>query len=83
MDREYSTQKRNGYALSMGKPEGKRPLGKSRHRWGNNIRTDLGVLGWGVLDWIHLALDMDQWRALLNTIMNLRVPEYLGKFSSS
>jgi len=60
--------------LHMGKPEGKRPLVRPRHRWENNIRMDLRELGWECVDWIHLAEDRDQWRAVVNTVMNLRVP---------
>jgi hypothetical protein len=58
----------------VGKPEGKRPLGKSRRRWDNSIKTDLRKRGWGGTDWIDLAQDTDQWRDLVNTIMKLRVP---------
>jgi hypothetical protein len=58
----------------VGKPEGKRPLGRPRHRWEGNIRVDLGETGWGGMDWIHLAQDRGQWRALVNTVMNFRVP---------
>jgi hypothetical protein len=58
----------------MGKPEGKRPLGRPRHRWVDNIKMDLRELGWDSMEWIDLAQDRNQWRALLNTIMNLRVP---------
>jgi hypothetical protein len=55
-------------------PEGKRPLERPRRRWVNNIKIDLREIGWGGLDWIDLAQDMDQWSALVNTVMNLRVP---------
>jgi hypothetical protein len=58
----------------VGKPEGRRPLGRSRNRWGNNVKMDLGEIGWGRRDWIDLAQDRDRWRALVNTVMNLRVP---------
>jgi hypothetical protein len=76
MGRECSTngEKRNAYKISVGKPEGKRPLGRHRRRWENNIRMDLREIGWGGMDWIDLAQDRDQWRALVNTVMNLRVP---------
>jgi hypothetical protein len=57
----------------VGKPEGKRPLGRPRRRWEDNIRIDLREIGWGGMNWIDLAQDRDQWRALVNTIMNLRV----------
>jgi hypothetical protein len=56
------------------RPEGKRPLGRSRLRWVDNIKMDLRGIGWGGMDWIDLAQDKDQWRALMNTVMNLRVP---------
>jgi hypothetical protein len=66
--------KRNAYRIWVGKPEGKRPLGRPRRRWEDNIRMDLRERGWGGMDWIDLAQDRDQWRALVNTVMNLRVP---------
>jgi hypothetical protein len=65
---------RNAYMILVGKPEGKRPLGRPRRRWVDNIRVDLGEIGWDGVDWIDLAQDRDQWRALVNTVMNLRVP---------
>ena len=59
----------------MGKPEGRRPLGRPRRTWENNIKMDLREVGWeGGLDWIDLAEDRDRWRALVNAAMNLRVP---------
>ena len=58
----------------MGKPEGKRPLGRPRRRWEDNIKMDLQDVGYGGIDWIELALDKDRWRALVNAVMNLRVP---------
>jgi hypothetical protein len=58
----------------VGKPEGKRLLGRPKLRWVDNIKMKLGDIGWGVMDWNDLAQDRDQWRALLNTVMNLRVP---------
>jgi hypothetical protein len=58
----------------VGKPEEKRPLGKPRHRWEDNIRMDLGEIGWGGVDWIHLTQDRDQFWALVNIIINLPVP---------
>ena len=57
----------------MGKPEGRRPLERPRRRWKDNIKMDLREVGWGV-DWIDLAQDRDRWRALVYTVMNLRVP---------
>jgi hypothetical protein len=58
----------------VGKPEGKRSLRRPRLRWVNNIKMDLGEVGWGGVDWIGLAQDRDKWRALVNAVMNLRVP---------
>jgi hypothetical protein len=58
----------------VGKPEGKRPLGRTRRRWVVNIRMDLGEEGWGDVDWIDLAQDRNRWRALVNSVLNLRVP---------
>jgi hypothetical protein len=66
-------EKRNAYRILVGKPEGKRPLGRPRRRWVDNIRVDLGEIGWDGVDWVDLAQDRDQWRALVNTVMNLRV----------
>jgi hypothetical protein len=76
MGRACSTnvEKRNTYRILVGKPEGKRPLGRPRHRWLNNIKMDLREIGWGGMDWIDLAQDRDQWRALVNTVTNLQVP---------
>jgi hypothetical protein len=64
-------EKRNAYRLLVGKPEGKRPLGRPRRMW---IRMDLGEVGWGDVDWIDLAQDRNRWRALVNSVLNLRVP---------
>jgi hypothetical protein len=58
----------------VGKPEGMRPLGRLRHRWVDNIKMDLRNIGWGGIDWRDLAQDRGQWRALVNTVMDLRVP---------
>ena len=58
----------------MGKPERKKPLGKPRRRWEDNIKMDLQEVGCGVMDWIGLAQDRDRWRALVNGVMNFRVP---------
>jgi len=57
-----------------GKPEGKRPLGRGRRRWEDNIKVDLQEVGCGGVDWIELAQDRNGWRALVNAVMNLRVP---------
>jgi predicted small integral membrane protein len=67
-------EKRNAYRLLVGKPEGRRPLGRPRHRRLDNIRMDLVEVGWGDLDWIGLAQDRDRWRALVNSVLNFRVP---------
>jgi hypothetical protein len=67
-------EKRNLYRLLVGKPEGKRTLGRPRRRWVDNIRTDLGEVGWDDVDWIGLATDRNRWRALVNSVLNLRVP---------
>jgi hypothetical protein len=57
----------------LGEPEGRRPLGRPRHRWLDNIRIDLVEVGWGDVDWVDLAQDRDRWRALVNSLLNLRV----------
>jgi hypothetical protein len=67
-------EKRNVYRLLVGKPEGKRSLGRLRRRWVDNIRMDLGEVGWDDVDWIGLAQDMNRWRALVNSALNLWVP---------
>jgi hypothetical protein len=64
-------EKRNAYRLLVGKPEGKRPLGRPRLRWVDNIRMDLGEVGWGDVDWIGLAQDRNRWRALMNSVLNI------------
>jgi hypothetical protein len=66
--------KRNAYRILVGNPEGKRPLGRSRHRWVDNIEMDLREIGWDGMDWMNLAENRDQWRALVNRVMNLWVP---------
>jgi hypothetical protein len=58
----------------VGKPEGKRPLGRQRRRWVDNVKIVLRDMGWGGVDWIDLAQDRDQWKALVNTVMNLGIP---------
>jgi hypothetical protein len=67
-------ERRGAYRALVGKPEGKRPLGRPRRRWEDNINMDLREVGWGGIDWINLAQDRDRWRALVNAVMNLRVP---------
>jgi hypothetical protein len=66
--------KRNAYRLLVGKPEGKRSLGRPRRRWVDNIRMDLGEVGWGDEDWIGRAQDTNRWRPLVNSVLNLWVP---------
>jgi hypothetical protein len=65
---------RGAYNILVGKPEGRRLLGRPRRRWEDNIKMDLREIGFGGVDRIHLAQDRDTWRALVNTVMNLRVP---------
>jgi hypothetical protein len=67
-------EERNAYRILVEKPEGKRPLGRPRCRWVNNIKMTIREIGWGSMDWIDLAQNGDQWRALANTVMNLPVP---------
>jgi hypothetical protein len=72
----YSTiggDKESSYRLLVGKPEGETSLGRPRRRWVDSIKMELGEIGWNGRDWIELAQDRDQWRALVNTVMNLRV----------
>ena len=66
------------HTFLVGKPEGKRPLGRSRRRWEDNIKLDLQEVGGICGDWMELAQDRDRWRALLNTVWNLRVPKMRG-----
>jgi hypothetical protein len=66
--------KRNTYRILVGKPQGKIPLGRQRRRWVDNIKIDLRETGGDGIDWIDLAQDRNQWRAFVNTVMNLRVP---------
>jgi hypothetical protein len=67
-------EKRNAYSLLIGKTDGKRPLGRPTHRWVVNIRMDLVEVGWGNVDWIGLAQDRNRWRAVVNSVLNFRVP---------
>jgi hypothetical protein len=67
-------ENRNACRLLVAKPEGKRPLGRPRRRWVDTIRMDLGEVGWGDVDWIDLFQDRNRWRALVNSVLNLRVP---------
>ena len=71
------------YWVLVGKPEGRRPLGRLRHRWVDNIRTDLQEVGYGYMDWIGLAQDRDRWQTLVSAVMNLRVPWNAVNFLTS
>jgi hypothetical protein len=64
----------DAYSIFIGKPQTKRPLWRPRHRREDNIRMDLREIGWEGVDWMHLAQDRDQWRAVVNTVMNVRYP---------
>jgi hypothetical protein len=75
-------EKRNAYRCLLGKPE-KRPLGRPRRRWEDNIEMDLQEVGWGGMDWIAMAQDRDRWRAVVSAVMNLRVPYNAGNFLTS
>jgi hypothetical protein len=66
-------EKRNAYRLLVGKPEGRRPLGRQTRRWLDNIGMDLVKVGWGEVDWIGVAQDRDRWSALVNWVLDLRV----------
>jgi len=67
-------EERGVYGVLVGKPEGKKPLGRPRCRWVDNIRMDLQEMGFRYMDWIGLAQDRDKWRTLVSAVMNLRVP---------
>jgi hypothetical protein len=67
-------EKKNTHKILVGKPEGKRPLGRPRRRWVDNIKMDLREIGWDGVDWMDMVQDRDQWKALVNTVLNLRVP---------
>jgi len=67
-------ERRGVYRVWVGKPEGKRPLGRPRRRWEDNIKMEPQEVGCGGVDWIDVAQDRDRWRALVNAVMNLRVP---------
>ena len=67
-------EERGAYRVLVGKPEAKRPQGRPRRRWVDNIRMDLQEVGWGYMDWIGLVQDRDGWRTLVSAVMNLRVP---------
>jgi hypothetical protein len=69
----HISEGRGAYRILVGRREGRRPLGRPRRRWEDNVKMDLQV-GWGGMDWIDMAQDRDRWRALVNAVMNLRVP---------
>jgi hypothetical protein len=75
--------RRGALRVLVGRPEGKRPLGRPRRRWEDNIKTVLQIVGWKGKDWIDLAQDSDRWRALVNAVMNLRVSYNAGNISTS
>jgi hypothetical protein len=72
-------EKRNTYRLLVGKPEGRRPLGRPRRRWVDSIRMDLAEVGWADVDWIDLAQDRDRWRALVNSVFGIKGRRPLGR----
>ena len=76
-------QGRGVYRVLVGKPEGKRPLGRPRRRWEDNIKMDRQEVGGGCEDWMELAQDRDRWRALVSTVLDLRVPKNAGNFLTS
>ena len=70
----YTGERRGVYRVLVGKSERKRPLGRPRRRWVDNIKMDLQEVGKGVIGWIHLSQDMDRWRVLVNAVLNIRFP---------
>lgn len=71
------------YWVFVGKPDGKRPLGKCGYRWEENVKMYFKVIGWEGLDWIHLAHDRYRWQAVVNTVLNLHIPFNVGNFLTS
>jgi hypothetical protein len=67
----------------VGKSEERKPLGRPRHRWRDDIKLDIKEIEWEDMNWIHLAQDRDQWRALVNTVMNIRAPQTAGNLMNS
>jgi hypothetical protein len=67
-------EKRNAYRILVGKPDGRRTLGRPKRKWVDNIKIHLREIGWGTMDWIDLAQERDQWRALVNTAINFHIP---------
>jgi len=76
-------EERGVYRVLVVKPEGKRPLGRPRRRWVDNIRMDLQEVGCGYMEWIGLAQDRDRWQTLMSAVMNIRVPRNAGNFLTS
>jgi hypothetical protein len=74
-------ERRGVYRVFVGKPEGKRPLGRLRHRWEDTIKMDIQEVGWGVVDWIDLAQDRNSWWALVNAVINLWGPKKMQGIS--
>jgi hypothetical protein len=71
---------RGAYRILVGRPEGRRPLGRTRHKWEDNIKSDLQEMGWDGVEWIDMAQDRDRWRAVVTAVMNLWVPQNEGNF---
>jgi len=76
-------ERRSIYRVLVGKPEGKKLLGRPRRKWEDNIKMDLQEVGCGGVDWIELVQDRDGWGKLVNAVMNLRVPQHAGNFMTS
>jgi len=76
-------ERRGVYSVLVGKPEGKRPLGRPRRRWEDNIKMDLREVGCGGMEWIELAQNRDRWRALVIAVKNIRVQQNVGNFLTS